>query len=543
MASSSSSSSFKVPPMSKLNRVPAEGVHIPVLFTMVKSTVNEKNPAKSPPPKVFGIPLMTREVVYRPRKNETVDYSDPSTKAVIEAFSRNQMFKMFNCRVDSLVQGGFYMLRGVTLSRYTNDQGNVIYSNEIAQIVEIGRMDIHALLRQQPFSTYTIRVPEDFFDPEQVDPNAHSASSTTSDGGEAADGVGNGEWEGNHVVALELIASSTLPTNVEEEWFPNQPNATLYARLPDTESMTFTYAPDQLAPNKFQDIISGTNGSKLYLWANQRDEKGEDTKVCIKTRIYHESIRFLQCQDWATMGPMLSPHLSGYLVGTLNRQGLMKDFMFDSTMFAGTVFAYLQLIADLQQTLQRASDPTSPHQCAWKLSASAAQRVLGEYMKQHKPSIAPPPAALLKWVNAANLCMFNRPGFFDDAKFDYYVVSNYNFVNFREIRPLDKMTEDELVAEFMDVKRYPRKVIMDIYVSVKPGCKLGIEAASRAAVSAAQSTGPEDGASVALAHQHKRMLPLPEPAGDEMAAKATLLNPVAQSPQQEQQTKKAKEQK
>lgn len=531
MASSSSSSSFRVPPMSKLNRVPTEGVHIPVLFTMFKSTVNEKNPSKSPPTKVFGIPLVSREVVYRPRKNESVDYSDPATKTVVEAFSRNHMFKMFNCRTDALVHGGFYMFRGVTLSRYTNDEGRVIYSNEIAQIVEVGRMDLRSMLRQLPFSAYSIRTPDDFFDPEQIDPNVDAGASTSDETDPAGNG---GEWEGNHALALELVASSTLPNSVEEAWFPGQSNTTLCARLPDTESMTFTYAADPMAPNKVQDIISGTSGSKLYLWANQRDENGKDTKICIKTRIYSESIRFLQCQDWATMGPLLSPHLCGLLVGTLNRQGLMKDFLFDTTMFSGTVFAYLQLIADLQQTLHHASNPTGPHQCAWKLSASAAQRILNEYLKQHKPTLPQLPMAMLKWVNAANLCMFNRPGLFDDAKFDYYIVSNYSFVNFREIRPLDKMTEDELVAEFLDVKRYPRKVIIDIYVSVKPGCKLGIEAVSKANASV-----DGDGADVVALNHHKRVLPLPEPAAaDDAASKAASLLTV----QQQQPSKKAKEQ-
>ena len=142
--------------------------------------------------------------------------------------------------------------------------------------------------------------------------------------------------------------------------------------------------------------------------------------------------------------------------------------------------------------------------------------------------------AMLKWVNAANLCMFNRPGLFDDAKFDYYIVSNYSFVNFREIRPLDKMTEDELVAEFLDVKRYPRKVIIDIYVSVKPGCKLGIEAVSKANASV-----DGDGADVVALNHHKRVLPLPEPAAaDDAASKAASLLTV----QQQQPSKKAKEQ-
>ena len=458
-------SSFKVPVAPKLNPVPAVGVHIPVLFTAVKTSVNEKNPLKSPPAKVFGIPLLTCEVRLRPKKDEVVDYdNDPSTKSTIQALSRNCMFKMFNCRTGSLVPGGFYMFRGVTLSKFIAETGAVLYSYEVAQIVEIGRFNLQDLMQRVPFSVYSIRVPEDFYNPEVIEP-------------EHADVDNSDYWVENHVLTMNLLPSSTLPENAQEAWFPGQALSTVYARFPDVDAMDFTYAPDSQQPDKVQESITGKNQNKLYLWVNQIDMQGVETKICVKTRIYCESIRMLQCQDWVTMGPLLAHHLCGHLIGSLNRQGLVKDFQYEAELFAGTVFAYLQLSADLQRTLHLASQPTSPHQCGWKVSANAAQRILAEYMKTAQKTLTgpPPPLALLKWANAANLVYFARPDLFDDTKFDYYVLSNYNFVNFREMKPLDKMTDDQLVAEFMDAKRYPRKMIMDVYVAVKPGCTLGIE--------------------------------------------------------------------
>lgn len=371
----------------------------------------------------------------------------------IKAFARDYFVSMFGCNESILVIGGLFLLNGVTYTHYLDKKSKAIcHSFGVAQIIEASQVDLANLLADVPFADRRVQLENDLYDPE------------------CADGYDT-TYDANHGVCVEVKPASTLPKTMDGEWFPNQPQGTVYARLPPVDCLEFTIQPDDKKPI-FHDTLGGPKKTPVQFWVHQRDVDGEDAKLIIKTRIYREVLMFWMARKWELTAPLLMPHAAGWLIGTVNNKETTIHSMCDTSVVRGAIFMYSQLYPNLATTLEAASSVTSDYQTAWRVKSALAKRLVTEFHREAGVTVVPPaPKLPVKWMNGVNLMLRAVPEYFDDETFDYYFLSNYNFTQFRKFKKLTEMTEDQLFEEFTNMENYDatKERVIEVYATVRGG--------------------------------------------------------------------------
>ncbi len=436
----------------KLNSLPPMGVEVIVLLTKVVAGDSLKSPAK-----VLGIPLTNAELKVKPKKAKngeavlpTVPVVGPPYTETIVAFSKNEYFKMFNCPIATLVVGGIYRLQGVTLSAWDSEvDGQKIkrYTAEIARIVATSKVHIADCVASCPLEQRRFRSERDFYDADSGLP-----FDTTN-------------YDLNVALCLELQPYASLPETVDMEWFPGQPDNTLYTRLPllDMRDLAhFQYLPDKdNHPEVKLNTLAGTSGSNLQFWTVQ-NINGEKTKVCVYSRFYQESIETLQLSDWVTFGPLLVPHMQGLLVGSISRDKTVNEAFWDKDNFDGAVFMYTQFHPNLREMLISSTKP-GPYQFGFKVSPALAQKFI------ERRQIKPNANQTQIWGNAINLCLYNKQINLATCadKADCFILTNHDL----KPRTMTEImnNETELFNQLVNQENYPKNVEikMEIFICAK----------------------------------------------------------------------------
>jgi hypothetical protein len=422
------SSLFNPSLMTKSNTLPANGVDLIVFLSKIMPKTSEKAPIQ-----LIATPL-TDALVHvkkannnaKKKKNDdsaagaragggvTINYSH--TEQVL-ALRKNEMFKMFNCPVHTLVIGGVYHFKGVTLNGYVAEVDSmdpvsglpckiqqVRYSLEIAQIFPTNRQSISDLVGHINFSRRSIDRTVDIFNPDSLEPY-------------------DLDYTKNKALVMKLMPYSQLPN--ESDWFPNQPNETIMARFPLSSFLEFEYIDKENPTTPPANVISGKSNSSLQLFVNQRDSNGEDLRILVCTKVYSESIMPLQCPHWSMFAKGLVPHLTGQIIGTIHREKTTTVQNYDKTLFpGGALFMYNQFVFNVRETIKAAIQSKV---FGIKVDAELAAALVDKFYVTASPATAPSsssssavvatsgsggsgavPQQYLFWVNALNLCSYGR---------------------------------------------------------------------------------------------------------------------------------------
>lgn len=397
------------PPPANLRVIPIEDAVVQFIFEQPKGRPGQPAPAKRDPL--------------------------PNTSEQIHAFQKGLKFKWKkNDPISTIHLGGIYKMTGVVMECWDRDEetkledGTVTVERKVSYSYMINRMfpvvgdSLAAILSRTPFEKLRINPEVDFYNPFSKVPFSTS-------------------WEDSRALIVDVKPFATLPGSLKVEWFPDQPNNTLYARFPAVDTLEFLNTVEKTV----SPVIQGTGKANFQLYACQK-ENDEVTPVSIVTRLYDDTALAVQMPKWDLTGPFMIPHLAGQMIGTTSRQESQSAYMPDSEYFSkgGFIYAYLKLIPDFRAMLTSACEPT-PYRCGYKLKASLAVKFLENFKDDFSSFHVSP------WSNGINILAYQgvRADCLDDDTFDFFLVSNYDWTNTRNVEAVMKMTsDDELFAEF-----------------------------------------------------------------------------------------------
>jgi hypothetical protein len=356
----------------------------------------------------------------------------------IKAFQRpmNVSWKK-NDPVSSIHKAGIYKIVGLEMKDWDRDEevkledGTVVTQRKVTYKPMMNNMypvvsdSVESIIRRTPFEKLRV-VPEvDFYNPFSSVPYSTS-------------------WEDARSLLIELKPSAPLPANLDHDWFPGQPNGTIYARLPAVEDLMFLYAPENA--KAASPTLQGVGNNDMQMYVCQKEVDGTVVPISLVSRFYEDCIMAFQLPKWDIMGPIIVPHLAGQLVGSTQREGCQKAYIADSKYFkkGGFLYAYLKLLPDFRTIVTSACEP-GPFRCGLKLQASLAAK----FMQGWKDDFSNFPVS--PWANGINILAYHgvRTDLLSDEIFDFYLISNYDWQNVRNVEAVMKMTsDDELYAEF-----------------------------------------------------------------------------------------------
>lgn len=439
-------------PLPKSNTAPYNGVDVDVLIVKVFP------PTGDGPTTIQAVPLQSKVFQFKPwgpKKTKTLEegknyellYEKTTLKTT--AFGDAKFFKMFNCHQGGYIaSGAIYRMMKVTVTRYDKDEEipadpedpvgkpaqkikKKVYNLDVTDIVPLVKATLESYIEKIPFAERSFDKFQDFYDP--INSEGYNPS-----------------WDFSKSVPMKLIPYSTLMDN---KWFPNQPNETIYVQFPDAKSCEFRFTPDDKKPDETFNTIGGAGKNQLQLYVNQRLADGTDMHISAFTRCFDEMLRQIQIPNWKAFAPNILPHLCGYITGSTDRTKTMDCYMVDPEEFGsgGGIYINSHLSINMKQTLETAVKP-STNRCGIKVSAAIALKVFRKYKN---PNACTPLHSPFPFVNAVNILEYPgvKEAVIDDKYFDFYFLSNYPWIP-KNVVSLDAMTDDQKFEDLCDSQNY-----------------------------------------------------------------------------------------
>lgn len=369
----------------------------------------------------------------RERGSSTIKPKPDNLDHPYPAGTNSHYVKLFNCSASEFDVGQAYDLIGCVLERFVPPpEANKDYQyldNIIAASSRKATHPVEYYVPSIPFDQRCFNVERDFpYDISKYNVNDPSG-----------------------VVFMHIVHTSECnkevvkEPSIEDDWFPNQPNGSIWAKINiDIKSVSteFKNLAGVVKPCMMQS--DGTNGSPFQMYIRQIDEKGNKMKIIGSTSLYEGAIKTLETRYWKELASVFITHLTGFMTASMNREKTMNMVNPDQNIVNHYAHINSAFVADLGKIVR---------ECGTKVNASVAKKLVDLY-----GSVVNDRIFHNKTMTAMNLCYVRLSDadekIYDDTAYDYYVVSNSKWSNYTK-KEVMELPEDEIVKVFSnEVEKY-----------------------------------------------------------------------------------------